>query len=105
MVKVRVLPVSLEFLAGVLGVLGIFFAYLAGRSGAQVRKGTQKLTRFYGWLIRAAACLIVIALRHPLDAMDLIVWSLAAAFFALAWWDAARAKPEEDLSKEMFREQ
>jgi|SRR5215469_4174498 len=101
---VRVMPVSLEFLAGVLGVLGIFFAHLAGRSGAQVRKGTHKLTRFYGWLIRAAACLIVIALRHPLDAIDIIVWSLAAGSFALGWWDASRVRPQEDLSKEMFRE-
>lgn len=99
------MPVSLEFLAGVLGVLGVFFAHLAGRSGAQVHKGTQKLTRFYAWLVRAAACLIVVALRHPLDAMDIIVWSLAVASFALGWWDAARAKPQEDLSKEMFREE
>ncbi|HEY7390475.1 MAG TPA: hypothetical protein VH640_18300 [Bryobacteraceae bacterium] len=98
------MPVSFEFLRGVLGVLGIFFAYLAGRAGAQVRKGQQKLTRFYGWVIRATACLIVISIRHELGALDIAIWVLSAASFALGWWNAAQAKPPEDLSHEIFPE-
>src|SRR5579875_118060 len=98
----RVMSVSFEFLRGVLGVLGIFFAYLAGRSGAHARKGQQKLTRFYGWGIRADACLIVVSIRHPLGALDFAIWVLSAASFALGWWEAARAKPPEDLTHEIF---
>jgi hypothetical protein len=101
---VRVMPVSFDFLRGVLGVLGIFFAHLAGRSGAQVRKGTQKLIRFYGWLLRAAACVVVVSIRHELGALDIAIWALCAAAFALGWWDAARARPPEDLTNQIFPE-
>ena len=98
------MPVSLEFLRGVLGVLAIFFAHLAGRSGAQVRKGQQKLSRFYGWVIRAAACLIVVSIRHELGVLDIAIWVLSAAGFALGWWDVTRAKPPEDLTHQIFPE-
>jgi hypothetical protein len=98
------MPVSFEFLRGVLGVLGIFFAYLAGRTGSQVRKGTQKLTAFYGWLLRAAACVIVVSIRHELGALDIAIWVLCAVAFGLGWWNAARARPSEDLSKQIFPE-
>ena len=90
--------VSLEFLRGVLGVLGIIFAHLAGRSGAKVRKGKQKITGFYGWVLRAAACVIVVSIRHELGLLDVAVWVLCAAAFATGWWDASRARAEEDLT-------
>jgi hypothetical protein len=98
------MPVSFEFLRGVLGVLAIFFAHVAGHSGAQVRKGRQKLTRLYGWVFRATACLVVVSIRHPLGALDIAIWILSAAAFATGWWDASRDRPQEDLSQEMFRE-
>ena len=101
---VRVVPVSFEFLRGVLGVLGVIFAHLAGRSGAKVRKGRQKLSGFYGWVIRAAACVIVVSIRHPLGLLDVAVWALCAAAFALGWWDASRARPQEDLTHQIFPE-
>ena len=101
-VMVRLMDVSLEFLRGVLGVLGIYFAHLAGRSGAQVRKGAQKPARFYGWLVRAAACVVVLSIRHPLGALDYAIWAICAAAFGLGWWGAMRARPEEDLTHEMF---
>jgi hypothetical protein len=100
----RVMPVSFEFLRGVLGVLGIFFAHLAGRAGALARKRTQKITRFYGWLVRAAACVVVLSIRHPIEALDIIIWTLCAVAFALGWWNASRARPAEDLSREIFSE-
>jgi hypothetical protein len=101
---VRVVPVSFEFLRGVVGVLGIFFAYLAGRAGAQVRKKQQKLARFYGWVTRTALCLIAISIRHELGALDIAIWALIAAAFALGWWNAAHAKPPEDLTQQIFPE-
>ena len=99
------MSVSFEFLRGVLGVLGVFFAYVAGRTGARVRKGAEKLTRFYGWLVRAAACIIVVSIRHPVEAMDIVIWLLCAAAFGLAWWDASRARTQEDLTHQIFPEQ
>lgn len=101
---VRVMPVSFEFLRGVLGVLGVIFSHLAGRSGAKVRKGKQKLSGFYGWVIRAAACVIVVSIRHELGLLDVAVWVLCAAAFAAGWWDASRAGPEEDLTHQIFPE-
>ena len=53
---VRVMPASLEFLRGVLGVLCVIFAHMAGRSGATVHKRQQKVSRLYGWVLRALAC-------------------------------------------------
>ena len=98
------MPVSLEFLRGVLGVLGVIFAHLAGRAGAKVRKGKQKLSGFYGWLIRAAACVIAVSIRHQLGVLDVAVWVLCAVAFAFGWWDASRARPEEDMTQQIFRE-
>jgi hypothetical protein len=98
------MSVSFEFLRGVVGVLGVFFAYLAGRAGAQVRKGQQKLMRFYGWVGRLALCLIAISIRHELGPLDIAIWVLIAASFAVGWWNAAHAKPPEDLSHQIFPE-
>src|SRR5215472_10542454 len=98
------MPVSLEFLRGVLGVLGVIFAHLAGRSGAKVRRGKQKLSGFYAWLIRAGACIIAVSIRHELGVLDVTVWVLCAAAFVLGWWDASRARQEEDLTQQIFRE-
>jgi hypothetical protein len=99
-----VMPVSFEFLRGVLGVLAIFFAYLAGRSGALVRRGRQKITRFYGWFLRAGVCLIGVSIRHSLGVLDVAVWLLCVAAFGLAWWEASRERPAEDLTREIFPE-
>ena len=98
------MPVSFEFLRGVLGVLGVIFAHLAGRSGAKVRKGKQKISGFYGWVIRAAACVIVVSIRHQLGLLDFAVWVLCAAAFVAGWWDASRARPEENLTHQIFPE-
>jgi len=96
------MPASLEFLRGVLGVLCVMFAHMAGRSGAAVHKGQQKVSRLYGWILRTLACAAGVWLRRPLDAIDIGVWTLALAAFAVGWWDAARQKKSEDLTREIF---
>ncbi|SRR5579883_1087564 len=98
------MPASLEFLRGVLGVLCVLFAYMAGRSGAAVRKKQQKVSRLYGWVLRALACAVVIGVRGPIDAIDLGVWVLSIAAAALGWWNAMREKKEEDLTRQIFPE-
>ncbi len=96
------MPVSFEFLRGVLGVLCVLFAHMAGRSAVGIRKGQQKLSKLYGWLFRALACAVALSLRHPLDAIDMGVWILSLVAFAAGWWDASRIRPAEDLTQEIF---
>lgn len=96
------MPVSIEFLRGVLGVLCVLFAHFAGRTAVAVKKGRQKLPKLYAWVIRAALCGIAISLRHPTDAIDVGVWLLSLAAFGSGWWDASREKKTEDLTHEIF---
>jgi hypothetical protein len=96
--------VPIEFLRGVLGVLCIFFAHMAGRSMMAVRKGRQRVARLYGWILRTAICAAIMIFRHPLDNIALAVWGLAIAAFALGAWSVAREKPPEDLTHEIFPE-
>jgi len=96
------MPASLEFLRGVLGVLCVMFAHMAGRSGAAVRKGQLKISRLYAWVLRAAVCAAGVAVRHSLDAIDIGVWVLGGAAFAFGLWDGARQKKSEDLSRQIF---
>jgi hypothetical protein len=98
----EVMPVSLEFLRGALGALCVLFAHMAGRSGPAVRSGQQKISRLYAWVLRALVCAIGVALRHPVDPIDIGVWVLSAAAFAAGWWDASRAKKTEDLTRQIF---
>jgi hypothetical protein len=96
------MPVSIEFLRGVAGFIGIGCAYMLGRSAALYRRGEQKQFRLYGWVFRTALCMIGIALRNPLDAADIIIWTLCAIAFSLALWNHSRPKVEEDLTSTMF---
>ncbi|HLH18669.1 MAG TPA: hypothetical protein VKX45_15725 [Bryobacteraceae bacterium] len=94
--------VPIEFLRGVLGVLCVFFAHMAGRSAAAVRMGRQRRPRLYSWILRTVLCAVFVVFRHEIDATAILVWALAAAAFALGLWLASRQKPEEDLTHEIF---
>ena len=94
----------MDFLRGVLGLLGIACAYMAGRSAAAVRKGWHKPSRLYGWIIRTVLCLADVSFRYPLDSVDILVWVLAAVAFTFALWNTSREKPQEDLTRTIFPE-
>ena len=97
------MPVSLEFLRGVLGVLCVIFAHFAGRTAAAVKKGRQKPSRLTSWMFRTLACAIAISIRHPLDMIVVAVWLLSVVAFAIGWWDVFRErKEEEDLTEQIF---
>ena len=98
----RLMPVSMEFLRGVLGLIGVGCAYMTGRSAAALRKGWEKKSRLYGWIVRTAACLVAMAIRHPVDIAEVAVWVLAAAACALAYRSASRERPPEDLTGAIF---
>jgi hypothetical protein len=94
--------VSMEFLRGVLGLLGVACAGMTGHTIAAVRKGWQKPTRLYAWIIRTVLCLAAVAFRHSLDLVVILVWTLAAVAFTFAFWGASREKKEEDLTRTIF---
>jgi hypothetical protein len=97
------MPVSLEFLRGIVGVIGIGCAYMTGRAFALYRQGMQKQFRFFGWVFRTALCMGAVGLRHRVDASAIAIWTLAAVAFAAAMWQHLRKKPEEeDLTHTMF---
>ena len=94
------MPVSLEFLRGVMGALCIMFAHFFGRASVRRARGVRK-SRIVSWGLRTAITGAAVAVRHRLDLVDGIVFALAAALFALGAWDEYRPKHEEDLSKEI----
>ena len=94
--------VPIEFLRGVLGLLGLACAYMTGRTAAAVRKGWHKPSRLYGWIIRTVLCLSAVAFRYSLDVVDILVWALAAVAFCLALWGTSREKEPEDLTQTIF---
>ena len=96
--------VPIEFLRGVLGVLSIFFAHMAGRSWMAVRKGQQRLSRLYAWVLRTVVCALILVVRHPVDNVAIAVWTLAAAAFAFGAWSVSRQRPPEDLTHQIFPE-
>lgn len=98
------MPVPIEFLRGVLGMIALACAYMAGRSVVAVRKGWQKLPKLYGWVIRMTVCLAGVAFRHSVDTVDLAIWALAVLVFAGGYWSASHQKPHEDLTREIFPE-
>jgi len=96
------MPVPIEFLRGILGILCVFFAHMAGRSAAAVRAGRQKNTRLYAWLIRTTVCGAALVFRHPVDAVVIGVYVVAAALFAGGYWAEQRPKKNEDPTHEIF---
>jgi hypothetical protein len=100
----KMMPVSLEFMRGILGIIGIGCAFMLGRSVAGVRHGWQKQSTTAGWAIRVLLCLGAVAFRHAVDAADIAVGSMAAIAFGVALWASSREKKEEDLTKAIFPE-
>ena len=92
----------MEFLRGLLGFLGMAAAFMTGRSAVAVRKGWQKPSRLYGWVARTLVCVVAVAFRNRLDTVDVIVWGMAAVGCAGGMLSASRAKPPEDLTRQIF---
>lgn len=91
----------IELLRALLGLIGIGAAFMAGRSLVAVRRGQIKAGRHYAWMFRAIICLAALSFRHVPDLLLIGACLLAAAAFAGGWWQAAHAKPPEDLSSEI----
>jgi hypothetical protein len=95
----------MEFLRGILGVIAVGCAFMAGRAVGLVRKGRQKNSYAIGWLFRTLACVIAVAYRNPFDIADISVGSLVIVAFAIAFWDQWRPKKEDDAPVKIFTDE
>ena len=98
------MPLPMDFLRGLIGCLGIGCAFLFAQAMVNLRKGRGKLSNFYAWMIRTGLCLGALAIRHAIDSEAIVIWTLAAAAFAVGYWEAAREKQAEDLTRTIFPE-
>ena len=92
----------MEFMRGVMAVLGLFFAYVLGRSFAGYRAGRVRQARLTGWAIRTAVCALAVAWRHAMDASLVGAYALMAASFAGGMWQEGHRRQEEDLTSQIF---
>jgi len=98
------MPVPIDFMRGLIGVIGIGCAYMLARSIVSLRKGQVRISNLYSWLIRMTLCMAAVwyPARGGVDSADLAIWALAAVAFATGYWDASRVRKHEDLTHEMF---
>ena len=98
------MPVSLEFLRGLLGGLSIFFAHFLGRAIGKAAKGRERKRPLITWALRYALAVGAVC-YHGVDRLALIVLALGIVALALGWWDEWRPKREEDLTHTIFPEE
>jgi hypothetical protein len=98
------MSLPLDFLRGLIGLLGVGCAFLLAQTVVGLRKGRAKIGSLYAWLIRTGLCLAAVAFRHSVDTEDLAIWTLVAVAFAVGYWEAAREKKAEDLTRTIFPE-
>lgn len=98
------MPVRIDLMRGLVGVIGIGCAFMLARTVAAVRAGQVRISKVYGWLIRLTLCMAAVwyPVRGSVDTVDVVIWTLAAAAFAAGYWDATRVKKQEDLTHEIF---
>ena len=85
-------------------LLALFFAYMAGRSIAGLRRRRVAKSRLYAWIIRLTVCGAAVAYRSRFDVIDAAFCVLAALALAAGYWEENRPKNEEDLARKMFPE-
>jgi hypothetical protein len=96
--------IPIEFLRGVLGVLCVFFAHMAGRSAALVKLGRQRPMRLYMWIVRVSLCALFVFYRQGLDFISILVVACSAIAFGSGMYLVMNQKPPEDLSHQIFPE-
>ena|SRR5579871_6430982 len=98
------MPVPINLLRGLLGLLCIFFSHMLGRAIVGVRYRRMRQRSLVGWLIRTLLTAGAILYGGGLDRIALVAYVLAVASLALGMWDECRPKHHEDLTRQMFGE-
>ena len=99
--QIESMPIPVDFLRAVLGLLCVFFAHFLGRSMVRVRRGLPARS-LYGWLIRTAITAGAILWHRGMDGVSIGAFTLAAASLVVGVWDEQRPKRQEDLTREIF---
>jgi hypothetical protein len=100
-IKIENMPIPLDLLRALLGLLCLFFAHFLGRSIVRVQRG-QRARSLYGWLVRTAIAGGAILWHRGVDTLAIVVFTLMAASLVVGFWDEQRPKRHEDLTKEIF---
>jgi hypothetical protein len=103
MESMQSMPIPVEILRGVLGLLCLLFAHFLGRSMVRVWRG-MRARGLYGWVIRFAITAGAILWRHGQDGLTIVAFTLSAASLVVGIWDEQRPKKQEDLTREIFGE-
>jgi hypothetical protein len=96
------MPIPIDFLRGMLGVLCVLFAHMTGRAAARVYRG-EPPWNLVRWLLRTAITGLVVSWRYGLDGV--LIATIAGAVLAAgagALLELRSKGQEEDLSKELF---
>ena len=98
------MPVPIDFMRGLVGVIGIGCAFMLARAVAAFREGQVRISKLYGWLIRLTLCIAAVwyPVRGSIDTADMVIFALAAAAFLAGYWGRTRVKKQEDLTHEIF---
>jgi hypothetical protein len=98
------MPIPVDFLRSILGLLCVFFAHFLGRSVVRVRRGLQRPRHLYGWLLRTLVTLVFVFWHRGWDGISIAVLTLVTVTLVLGIWDEHRPKEQEDLTKQIFGE-
>ena len=96
--------IPVEFVRGALGLLCLFFGYMAGRAAAGYSKGLVIGRRVFTWIVRMVLASWIIVYRSQIDTIAIAIWVAELALFGLGYWMVLNQKPPEDLTHEIFPE-
>jgi uncharacterized membrane protein len=96
------MPIPLDMLRIVLGVLCLFFAHFLGRSIVRVRRGQQRSRHVVGWLLRTLITVGGVLWNRGVDTIAIVIFTLSASSLVIGAWDEQRPKKQEDLTRQMF---
>jgi hypothetical protein len=86
----------------VLGILGVMFAHMLGRSAVKLWRGEVRRGVTIGWALRTTVCVYGVFYFGGFRWPFLLVFALAAAALVAGAWLESRPRKVEDLSKVMF---
>lgn len=98
------MPVPINLMRALLGLLGLFFAHMLGRSVAAARRRKQPKRILYTWILRTVVALGGVCYA-AIDALSVAALALAAACFAWGFRAGSRLPREEDLTDTIFPEE
>ena len=95
------MPVPINLLRSLLGVLGLFFAHMLGRAMVKTRREKVPKRILYTWILRTAVALGGVC-YSGIDVVSILAIVLMAASFALGVRVALHPPAAENLTDTIF---